>query len=273
MLEFEDPVVQAAVQGGAAPLIVGLVVAFALSRTRYAWLAIGAGYATMAALSMGFAFSPLTVARKTVLLGLIAPLLGLAIDAGARPSRALATALAVVAGLSSGWVFLTVLQQREGAGAWTAGAGIAVFVAVLVVATLRLRDDGLRCGAAGLGLGLATGIAGLLSASTGYMLAGVSIAASAGALLLVQVILSRNIAAGFTGALPIGVLTALFGAGAVLLAKLPWYALPLLILVPAAAMLPVKAGAPVIVRAAILVFYALIAAAAPILAAWFAPRA
>jgi hypothetical protein len=58
----------------------------------------------------------------------------------------------------------------------------------------------------------------------------------------------------------------------VLLAELPWYALPLLLLVPLAVALRAPDRAPFIVRAAVLAGYALVAAALPILAAWFAPR-
>jgi hypothetical protein len=259
-------------QGGVAPLVVALIVAFALARTRFSWLAIVAGYATMIALSTGFSFSPLTVARKTMLLGLLVPLVGIAADVVPRPSRAIAPALAVAAGALSIWVFQSILQQREAMNAFAVGGGIALFVAVLVAATLRLRDDGLRGGAVGLGLGLATGIAGVLSASIGYLVAGVAIAAAAGALLLVQVVLSRQLTPRFTGALPIGLLTALFACGTLLLAQLPWYALPLLLAVPAAVTLPVPERSPLIVRAAILAAYALIAAALPILAAWYAAR-
>jgi hypothetical protein len=57
-----------------------------------------------------------------------------------------------------------------------------------------------------------------------------------------------------------------------MLAELPWYALPLLLLVPLAVTLRAPERAPLIVRAAVLAGYALIAAALPILAAWLAPR-
>ena len=268
MLELAD---HPAVQGGVAPLVVALIVAVALARTRFAWLAIVAGYVTMIALSTGFSFTPLTVARKTVLLGLLAPVIGIAIDL-TRPSRFCLIAIAVGAGAASTWVFASILGQRETMQAIAAGGGIALFVAALVAATLRLHEDGVAGGAAGLGLGLATGIAGVLSASIGFLIAGVAIAASAGALLLVQVALSRKIAPGFVGMLPIGLLTALFGAGSLMLAELPWYALPLLLLVPLAAALPVPERAPLIVRAAVAAGYALVAAALPILAAWYAAR-
>jgi hypothetical protein len=261
-----------AVQGGAAPLVAALLVAAIFARTRFAWLAILAAYATMVALTTGFSFSPLTVARKTILAGLVAPVVGVALDAMPRASKALVPAVAVGAGAVSVWIFMSILQQREAMAAIATGGSIALFVAVLVALMLRLRDDGWRGGAAGLGLGLATGIAGLLSASIGYLLAGVSIAAGAGALLLTQVLLSRNLAPGFVGSVSCGFLTALFAAGSLMLAELPWYALPLLLLVPLAVTLRAPERAPLIVRAAVLAGYALIAAALPILAAWLAPR-
>ena len=256
-----------AVQAGLAPLVVALIMGLALARTRFAWLAIVAGYATMIALTTGFAFSPLTAARKTVLVGLLLPLVGVAADLLPRPSRLIAPAFAIVAGALSVWVFVSVLQQRETMDAILVGMGIALFVAALVAMMLRLANDGLRGGAAGLGLGLATGVAGVLSASIGYLIAGIAIAASAGALLIAQVVLKRKLAPRYTGALAIGVLTALFASGTLMLAELRWYALPLFLLVPAAASLPVPERAPLAARAAMLAACALIGAAFPILAA------
>jgi hypothetical protein len=261
-----------AVQAGIAPLVVALVVGALLSRTKFAWLAIIAGYATTIALSTGFAFTPLTVARKTLLLGLLAPLIGIVADFLPKGSRAVRILLAVAAGVVSCWVFASILQQREGIAKIIAAGGVLLFTAVLVAATVRHADDGLRAGAAGLGLGLAVGIAGVLSASIGALASGVSIAAASGALLLIQVIQSRALPAGYTGTLPIGLLCALVPAGTMFLAELPWYALPLLAIVPIVVGLPAPDRAPTIVRAAILAFYALVAAALPILAAWYAAR-
>ena len=261
-----------AVQGGVAPLVVALVIATLLARTRLAWLAIVGGYATTIALTTGFQFSPLTASRKILLVGLIVPVIGVAADLMPRPSRAIAVVFALAAGLVSIWAFASVLRQQEGFALYVAAAGISVYGFLLTGLVLALRDDGLRTGAAGLGLGLATGVAAFLSASIGFLLAGVAVAAAAGALLLVQVIFSRNIAARFTGALSIAILASLFAAGGLMLAQLPWYALPLLLLVPFAAMLPASERLPPIVRAALLVFYALVAAVFPIAAAWYAAR-
>src|ERR1700681_5121675 len=103
-----------AVQGGVAPLVVALVIATLLARTRLPWLAIVGGYATMIALTTGFQFSPLTASRKIVLLGLIVPVIGIAADLMPRPSRAITAVFALAARLVSIWTFASVLRQQEG---------------------------------------------------------------------------------------------------------------------------------------------------------------
>jgi len=265
---FENP----AVQGGVAPFVVALVVAALLGRTRYAWLAIVAGYATMIALTSGFSFSPLSAGRKIVLLCLVAPLIGIVADALIPRSRPAMVALAVVAGVAAIWTFMSVLAQREGAQAWLAAFGILAFAAALAYALLSLREDALRTAAAGLGLGLATGIAALISASIGFLLAGIAVAASAGALLLVWVISRKPAAPGALGTLAIGVMVALFAEGSLMLAQMPWYALAALLCVPLAVRLPVREDASVFFRAFVLTLYALAAALVPIALAWYATR-
>jgi hypothetical protein len=142
----------------------------------------------------------------------------------------------------------------------------------MAYALLSLRDDPLRAGAAALGLGLAQGVAAVLSASIGFMLAGISVAASAGALLLVWVVTSRPVPAGILGTLTVGVMIALFAEGALMQAQMPWYALVALLAVPLAVRLPVRESLPVLARAFVLGMYALAAAVVPIAAAWFASR-
>ena len=91
-------------------------------------------------------------------------------------------------------------------------------------------------------------------------------------MLLVQVVLSRSLAAGFHGSLAIGLLSGLIGVGTTLLAELPWYALPLLLLIPVAVALPAPERGPLIVRASVIAGYAIVAAALPVLVAWYAAR-
>ncbi|MCC6193023.1 MAG: hypothetical protein IT518_01020 [Burkholderiales bacterium] len=269
---LDDPFVQAAVHGGIAPFVAALVVGAALGRTRLAWIAIVAGYATMIALAVGFAFDPLTAARKIVLLILLAALVGLVYDAVAASSRNGALALAGAAGAGAVWAVSSVLAQKTPGAMWGASVGIAIFAALLAWLVLELRSDGLRTGAAGLALGLATGVGGLMSASIGYFLGGVSIAAAAGAMLLVHIASARTRAPGALGGLTIAVACALFAAGALMLAQLPWYALPALLIVPLAARLPAPERLHRLVRAALLSLYTLVAASVPIGAAWIATR-
>jgi hypothetical protein len=104
-------------------------------------------------LTTGIGFTPLSASRKVLLLVLLAPLLGLALDvAGLRTGRwrqgwrwwpALATA----------WVFQSLLAQAEGAQALVLGGGVGLFVALMVGLNLRLRHDGPAAASATLGLG------------------------------------------------------------------------------------------------------------------------
>jgi hypothetical protein len=169
-------------------------------------------------------------------------------------------------------VFQSILAQRTGQEAAMLGGGLALFVLALVALMLRMCDDGLRIGAAGVALGLAAGIAALLSASIGFFMAGVAIAASAGAMMLVQLARGEAIAAGALGALSIAVPIALISAGALVLAQLPWFALPALLLVPVAVSLPTVADGGTWRRAFVFGFTALAAGAITVLAAWFAAR-
>lgn len=261
-----------AVQGGLAPFAASLVVAAILVRTKFAGLAIAAAYLCVVALTVGFGFSPLTVSRKILALGLAAPAIGIVADMLGRGGRALAIAIAVSAGVAALWIFFPVLQQKDESTAWAVASGLALFVAATVALTARLRDDGLRTGAAGLGLGVAVGIGALLSASTGYLLNGIALAAALGALLVVQFAAGRNVPVGFTGALPIGLLAALFAAATHVLAALPWYALPLLLLIPLAALSPVGSRLPFRARAVLLCLICAVAAGPAIYAAWHAAR-
>ena len=262
------------VQAGVAPLVVALLVAAALWRTRLAWLAVVAGFATAASLSAGISVSPLTAGRKVTLLVLLSPLVGLVLDrlAGRAP-RWLPWAASAGCGLSTLWVFASLLGQREGTALVTTAVGLVVFVGVQAALTLRLREDGAAGGAAGVAGGLGVGIAAVLSASIGYLTGGVGIAAAAGALLLLQFVFNQSRAPGYAGLLPIGFGLALFAAATTMLAQLPAYALPLLWAVPLLASWRVAGGVAWRTRLALTTATALAGALPLVLAAWFAARA
>jgi hypothetical protein len=167
--------------------VVALAVAALLALMRkpgLPWLALAAGLLTTLALSTGVSFTPLSASRKVLLLVLLAPLAGLALDLSGLRHKALLPALAVLLGLASAWVFQSVLAQAEGSQGWLMGAGVGLFVALMVGLNLRLRDDGLAAGAATVGLGLAVAVSAVLSASIGTLMNGMAVAAAGGALLL-----------------------------------------------------------------------------------------
>lgn len=265
---FDDPMVHA----GAAPFAVALLVALVLMRVRAAalpWLALVAGLATTLALTTGISFTPLSASRKVLLLVLLAPVVGLVLDLSGARHRLLAPLLALAAGAASAWVFQSVLAQAEGSAGWLMGGGVALFVAATLWLVLRLRDDGVATGAATVGLGVAVGVCALLSASIGTLTNGIALAAAGGALLLLQFVLARPVAAGFTGALTVGMAAALFPAGTFMLADLRWPALLLLPVVALVAGLPLFAERAPRLRTALVAFSAGAAALLPIGITWF----
>src|SRR5207248_1927964 len=131
-----------------------------------------------------------------------------------------------------------------------------------------LADEAVRAGAAGLGLGLGVGVASVFAASATYGLFGLSLGAGSGAFLLVQMIRGRAGFAGSTFTLPAMLIAGLTAAAAMVLAKLPWYSLLVLALVPIGARLPVPAKAPLWLQAVLLSFYAFVIAALACFLAW-----
>jgi hypothetical protein len=266
-----------AVQGGVAPLVVALVMAALLLPLARAgrslpWLAVLAGYVTSTWLATGVAFTPLTASRRIFAAVVVLTLGGFAADLMRPRSPDSARLLVVVAMAAGVWCLLTVIGQRDVLPAALLGAGVAVYVGAQTALSMRVRHDGLLTGAIGVGLGVATGVAAVLSASVGFLLSGIAIAAGSGALLLVQVLGRRVVEPGCTGATVVGLACALFASGSMLLAQMPWFVLPLLLVVPAAAPLLDPARLCPMARASALVGIALALALIPVVAAWLAAR-
>ena len=260
-----------AVQGGLAPFLAALIVAALLGRAKLGGLAVVAGFCTTVYLVSGFDFTPLTTARKIVLLALASPVVGILVDFAFRPTRLGTGILAAAAAAASLWAFWPVLAQKETAQAAIVGANVFLLAAWLVGFMLTaLAERPLQAGAAGLGLGLAVGGCAILGASAMYGSYGIALAAGAGAFLLPQMISGRTIAAGATLVLPLGLIAALLAGAAVILAQLQWFVLPVLALIPAAARLPVPGKSWA--QAAVACVYTLTIAAAACALAWQASR-
>ena len=254
-----------AVQGGVAPFVAGLAVACLLAPLRAGGLAAGAGFLTAVFLVSGFQFSPLTATRKLILLGMLAPAVGLLADIAFKPARATGPVLGAVFGAASVWVFVSVLTQKPAGEAALLGGGVALLTAWLVAATYSLRDQPVRLGAAGVVIGVGVGVAAVLSASASFGQYGMALGAGAGGYLLIQMVLGRVQVGGAAFAVAVGVIGGLLAGASFLLAQLPWMALPLLALIPLAAHAPLPGKAPVWAQAILASVYAAIPAAA----AWY----
>jgi len=247
-----------AVQTGIAPFVAGLVATLVFHRMRLGGLAILAGFATVVALVSGFSFTPLTATRKIVLLALLAPVIGILVDFALKPNAIGRALIALGAAGAALWVFWPVLAQRALVQGLIVGGFIAIFVAWLVASMLRLADEPVRAGAAGLALGIGSGGLAILGASALYGQYGIAMGAAAGAFLLVQMLMGKKITAGATFSLPTALIAGLLGAATMLLAQLRWYTLVVLALVPLAAQLPVPERKPVWLQAIVASFYTLL---------------
>jgi hypothetical protein len=258
-----------AVQAGAAPFVVALVVALALQPLRLGGLAVTAAFLVAMQLVSGIQFSPLTATRKLVLLAIAAPLVGILADFAFKPTRLGALVLALLAAAGALWAFGPVLAQRPAAEAWLLGAAAAIALAFMVgFAQTFLAADAVRAGAAALALGLGAGVAAIFSASVAYGSYGIALGAGAGAFLLPQMIMGRKSFAGATFTLPAMLTGGLVAVGTMVLAKLPWYALLVLAAVPLAVRLPGPDRAPVWLQAVIFSLYGFAVAGLACFLAW-----
>lgn len=260
-----------AVQSSVAPFLAGLVVAGALFAVRLGGLAAAAGLFATVYLVGDFTLESLDSKRRLVLVAMAAPLLGAIADLAFKPTRASGLVLGLVFAAAGAWVFLNLLKQKTGADLALHGAGLAAFMVWNVAATVSLQGDGLRAGAAGLGLGLGAGVGAVLGASALLGQYGMGLGAGCGAFLLLAMILGPRVAPGVTLTLTASVAASLVAAGAMLTGQLPWYALAALALVPVLVRLPLPRAAPWIQGIAAALYAAAAAAGAWVLA-WLASR-
>ena len=219
-----------AVQAGLAPFLIALISAELFQRIKLSGLAIIAGFAITVYLASNFAMEPLTAVRKIVLLGLLSALLALLLTL--LHSRWLSWLLPIVAGAAAVWTVQRVLQQQAPQAALLWGAGCAAYVAILVWGMDKLSEEPLRAASAGTALGIGTGGAALVGASALLGQFGLALGCAAAAHLLIQMVSNRPLPTGRTFTLPLAMIAGLTGCVAVLSAKLPWYALPILAGIP-----------------------------------------
>ena len=234
-----------AIQGGVAPFVVGLILVVALRPLRLSGLAVVGALVTAVYLVSGLTFEPLTASRKIILVGCVAPVVGAAVDFAFKLTRIGGALIAVASGAASVWVFWSILIQKNLPEALLLGGMTSVFVALVSAIGLSLAREPVRAGSAALSLGLGVGISAMLGASALYALYGIALGAGAGAFLLVQMVTGRKIFAGATLMLSASLVAGLLAAATMVLAKLPWYALPALAFVPLATLVPLPEKMPI----------------------------
>ena len=264
-----------AVQAGVAPFVVALIVAGLLHRTRLMGLAIGAGFASVIVLAIGFSFEPLTAVRKMVLCGFGACVLLLLLELRSAPQRRGAQiSLAAVAGAAGVWVVLRVLQQQDKGPAILAALGAAAYMAALVHGGNEVGVDPVGAAVSGLMMGLGAGALAWLGASAALAQMGIAVGAASGGVLLVQMLTGKRPPLGWTLVLPASVLAGMVGLLAVFTASLPWYCLiPTLAIPWAPRVLRLGPDRPVWLAAFSLAFLALIPMLVAVALAWFAASA
>jgi hypothetical protein len=235
---MQDLFANPAFQSVAAPFAVALAAALALKPLRLSGLALIAGVAVCIHLAISFDLFPLSATRKIVFLGLAAALAGVVLDLAGLARGRLRWVIAFAGAVALVWVLFPALSQRDLALAIAYGAGLAAFTASVVWGFDALSDRPVRAGSAALAMGLATGAAAILGASASLGQIALAIGAASGGYLLVQMITGKTLPGGRSFTFPAGLLTALIAAAVVVLASLPWFALPLLAVVPFAAGLP-----------------------------------
>jgi hypothetical protein len=233
------------VQSAVLPFVVALVVALGLRKlTATAWLwALFAAFVVSALLINGFTLTPLTGTRKIILL------IGAALFAAAllpgllsrlhlqRPFIGLFCLLALA------WVFWAVVARMPAVQIVMFAAGAVAFAITLQLSFERVSANPAQLHGAGLGLLLGVGLSATAAASALLGQLGLTLAAACGGAFLAWVI------TGTAGAgakqpvvtLPYVLAPLLLGIASVLFARLPWYALIPMALIPLAiSLVPVK---------------------------------
>ncbi len=259
-----------AVQSGLAPFLAGLIVAVLFNRIRLSGLAVLAGFCATVYLVSDFNFEFLSATKKIILTGLItgcvAPVLMILPDHW----RFIRYLMGIAAGIITLWVFWPVLLQKSLSDGVLLGGSVAAFVIWLVVYNDQLSAQSVRAGAVGMGLGLGAGLCAILGASALLGQLGLSIGAAAGAYLIFQAIQNKPLSCGRIFTLPVSLLVGLLASAALILAKLPWYCLPVLAMIPAIVKLPVMEMASVRMQVMIFSLLALSLVTVSVILVWYA---
>lgn len=262
---LQNPVVQAGIIPFSTALLLGLI----LNRGGLYWAGIAfmGGFIATVYVVVGFQFHPWTSTRKIIALGLGAGGLGLLLDFYPGSRRWLPVLLFILAGAAALWLSWPVLQRREGADLFLMGAGSILFTGWCTAVVEPLRLNSAQASAVAVALGFGTGAVVLLGASALLGELGIALGAAGGALWLLTAV-TRRIQLGSSAMLPAGLLCGLIGIAGHVYAKVPWYSLALLALVPLCVRVPPPSQWPRLIHLFVPIILAIIPAAIAVWLVW-----
>ena len=236
---LSDPVFQAAIAPFAAALIAGVL----LNLAGWFWpgLSITVGFYISTWLAVGLDVFPLTSTHKIILLGVAAILVGIALDVYKGPRLYLPVLLFVAGAAAAVWILWPVLVRNGGLPSWGLGAGAGLYAGWLLACSAGLRSRPLPAAVMALALALGTGVSAVFGSAVLLGQMGASMAAAAGAYILLGLFLPRQ-NAGSILVTPVALLCALLGVSGVVYAKLPWPALLILSVIPLLSYVPLREG-------------------------------
>ncbi|MDH5552194.1 MAG: hypothetical protein OEX82_02560 [Nitrosomonas sp.] len=258
---IDNPIIQVA----ALSFFAALLVAKLLSSMWLSGLAIIAAFCATVYMIADFDFDSLTITKKIIVAGLVASLVAPLFDLLSSHNRLARYLIAIACVGAVVWVFWPVLERKDLADLALYGSGLVVFIACLSVLLDRIAPISIRASTAAMGLGASIGVSALLSASALLGQFGFAIAMAGIAYLLLQFISNRLLPCGRTFTIPLTVLCGLIAPAAMILAKLPWYCLPLFLLIPLAAQTPLSGNLSIRLQTLILSVVTIIFSALPVL--------
>ena len=258
-----------AVQAGIIPFVVALIVVLILRPFgRFAvGLAVMAGFLAAVAVTAGFTFPPKTSTHKIVTLALAS--VPVAVLLHLRPvAWRIFAPITIAAGAAAVlWVVWPVVSRREGMEFWLLILGAGVYGAWMTASMDSLYGHSGRSITASVALGFGTGLAALLGASALLGQLGIALGAATAAVALLHLFTQRE-KAGRMLSFPVGVLTGVLGVAAMVYAKLPWFVLPILGLIPLLAHIPLSSRLNAWLQFILLGLITLAGAAAAVFVTW-----
>jgi hypothetical protein len=221
-------------QAGVLPGAVALIVFALLIRFRgVVGVAVLAAFVSTVAVTTGLSFEPLTSTRKILLIGLLSPLLGVVYEWVSMPKWLKSGSIALIAGGCIIWVLWPYLQRTDVENLMFTAVGLTLFVAWMALAFSWIAQRPIIAGTAVLTAGgFGVGLSALLGASAMLGQWGIALGAAGASGLIVSLLTKKSVNAGAIFVTTSGLLLALIAAAAVVYAKLPWYTLPILAIIP-----------------------------------------